>query len=338
MQTSLRDALAQAYFMNTDNLRLNFINYPSSGLAIDLFAISKTYTDKRGKIINKALESINLQIPVGCIFGLLGPNGAGKSTLINILAGTVIKSSGTAVVWGTDIDINPRQARANIGIVPQELNVDAFFTPRQTIDLMAGLFGVPKNERHTDAILELVGLTEQADLYARRLSGGMRRRLLIGKAMVHQPPVLILDEPTAGVDVALRQRLWENIKTLNAAGVTVVLTTHYLKEAETLCDQIAIINKGKIVTAKSKFDLMASAGKKQLIISFTSPLPNPIPKKLQSLGAEWEGGQLLIKFDPIKTKATSILKEVQKANCEISDIRIKEPDLEEIFIGLTQEN
>ena len=189
-------------------------------------------------------------MPVGCIFGLLGPNGAGKSSLINILAGAVVKTAGTVTVWGTDIDQNPRQARANIGIVPQELNVDAFFTPRQTIDLMAGMFGVPKGERQTDAILDMVGLADQADMYARRLSGGMRRRLLVGKAMVHQPPILVLDEPTAGVDVGLRQRLWDNIRALNAAGVTVVLTTHYLEEAEALCDQIAIINKGQIIAAK----------------------------------------------------------------------------------------
>ena len=172
-----------------------------------------------------ANKNINLTINKGTIHGIIGENGAGKSTLINILAGIVIKTSGMAIVWGTDIDKNPRQARANIGIVPQELNVDAFFTPRQTIDLMAGLYGVPKAERQTDAILDMVGLTEQADMYARQLSGGKRRRLLVGKAMVHQPPILILDEPTAGVDVALRQRLWDNIKTLNAAGVTVVLTT-----------------------------------------------------------------------------------------------------------------
>jgi len=275
-------------------------------------------------------------VPIGCIFGLLGPNGAGKSTLINILAGTVVKTAGQVSVWGTDIDENPRQARANIGIVPQELNFDAFFTPRQTIDLMAGLFGVPKSERQTDAILELVGLTEQADMYARRLSGGMRRRLLVGKAMVHQPPVLILDEPTAGVDVALRQRLWSNIKTLNAAGVTVVLTTHYLEEAEALCDQIAIINRGQVITAKSKAELMASAGKKDLHLNLASPPPTPLPAALLKLGAAWQDGRLSISFDPNKTTTLELLAAVQKAGCDVRDISTAEPDLEDVFLSLTQ--
>jgi ABC-2 type transport system ATP-binding protein len=273
---------------------------------------------------------------VGCIFGLLGPNGAGKSSLINILAGAVVKTTGTVTVWGTDIDQNPRQARANIGIVPQELNVDAFFTPRQTIDLMAGLFGVPKGERQTDAILDMVGLADQADMYARQLSGGMRRRLLVGKAMVHQPPILVLDEPTAGVDVGLRQRLWDNIRALNAAGVTVVLTTHYLEEAEALCDQIAIINKGQIIAAKSTADLMASAGTKHLHLSLASPPPTPLPKALQKLGAVWQDGRLSISFDPAKTTSLALLAEVQKAKCEVRDISTAESDLEEVFLSLTK--
>ena len=322
--------------MPATRFRQNFVSRPDSGLAIELSGLSKTYRGRHSKLWHLALDHVDLQVPAGCIFGLLGPNGAGKSTLINILAGTVIKTSGIAVVWGTDIDENPRQARANIGIVPQELNVDAFFTPRQTIDLMAGLYGVPKAERQTDAILDMVGLTEQADMYARRLSGGMRRRLLVGKAMVHQPPVLILDEPTAGVDVALRQRLWDNIKTLNSAGVTVVLTTHYLEEAEALCDQIAIVNKGRIITAKSKADLMASAGKKHLHLTLDSPPPSPLPKTLQQLGAVWRDGLLSISFDPAKTTTLALLAEVQKANFEVRDISTAEPDLEDVFISLTQ--
>ena len=314
----------------------NFVNRPDSGLAIVVSGLSKTYTSSRSKPSHLALDAVNLQVPVGCIFGLLGPNGAGKSTLINILAGTVVKTSGTAIVWGTNIDDNPRQARANIGIVPQELNVDAFFTPRQTIDLMAGLYGVPKAERQTESILDMVGLLEQADLYARQLSGGMRRRLLVGKAMVHQPPILVLDEPTAGVDVALRQRLWDNIKTLNAGGATVVLTTHYLEEAEALCDQIAIVNKGQIITAKSKADLMASAGKKHLHLKLASTPQFPLPKTLQKLGAVWRDGLLSISFDPAKTTALALLAEVQKANFEVWDISTAEPDLEDVFISLTQ--
>ena len=322
--------------MPATRFRPNFVNRPDSGLAIAVSGLSKTYDGSRGKPSHLALDRVDLQVPVGCIFGLLGPNGAGKSTLINILAGTVVKTSGTAIVWGTDIDDNPRQARANIGIVPQELNVDAFFTPRQTIDLMAGLYGVPKAERQTDAILDMVGLSEQADMYARRLSGGMRRRLLVGKAMVHQPPILILDEPTAGVDVALRQRLWDNIKTLNVAGVTVVLTTHYLEEAEALCDQIAIVNKGRIITAKSKADLMASAGKKHLHLTLASPPPAPLPKRLQKLGAVWQDGRISISFDPAKTTTLALLAEVQKANFDVRDISTAEPDLEDVFISLTQ--
>lgn len=314
----------------------DFVKRPKSGLAIEISGLSKTYNSSRGKPSHHALDAVDLQVPVGSIFGLLGPNGAGKSTLINILAGTVVKTSGTAIVWGTNIDDNPRQARANIGIVPQELNVDAFFTPRQTIDLMAGLYGVPKAERQTDLILDMVGLVEQADMYARRLSGGMRRRLLVGKAMVHQPPILILDEPTAGVDVALRQQLWENIKTLGATGVTVVLTTHYLEEAEALCDQIAIVNKGRIITAKSKADLMASAGKKHLHLTLTSAPPATLPKALQKLGAIWQDGRLSISYDPAETTALVLLAEVEKANFDVQEISTVEPDLEEVFLSLTQ--
>ena len=322
--------------MPTNCFPTNYVNRPDSGLAIAVSSLSKTYAGSRGKPSHLALDAVDLQVPVGCIFGLLGPNGAGKSTLINILAGTVVKTSGTAIVWGTNIDNNPRQARANIGIVPQELNVDAFFTPRQTIDLMAGLYGVPKAERQTEAILDMVGLSEQADMYARRLSGGMRRRLLVGKAMVHQPPILILDEPTAGVDVALRQRLWDNIIMLNAAGVTVVLTTHYLEEAEALCDQIAIVSKGRIITAKSKVDLVASAGKKHLHLTLANQPPARLPKTLQKLGAVWQNGRLSISFDPAKTTALALLAEVQKANFVVQDISTTEPDLEDVFISLTR--
>ena len=240
-------------------MQKNFINMPGNGIAIAARGVAKTYTGLRGGAPKQALKGFDLDIPAGTVFGLLGPNGAGKSTFINIMAGTVIKSAGTLRVWGTDIDENPRQARANIGIVPQELNIDAYFTPRETLEMQAGLFGVPSSERRTDEILEAVGLTEQAHSYARRLSGGMRRRLLVAKAMVHSPPILVLDEPTAGVDVALRQRLWDNIRSLNEAGVTIVLTTHYLEEAEALCDDIAILNHGQLVANKPKSTLMAGA-------------------------------------------------------------------------------
>ena len=314
----------------------NFINMPGNGIAIAARGVAKTYTGPRGGAPKQALKGFDLDIPAGTVFGLLGPNGAGKSTFINIMAGTVIKSAGTVRVWGTDIDENPRQARANIGIVPQELNIDAYFTPRETLEMQAGLFGVPSSERRTDEILEAVGLSEQAHSYARRLSGGMRRRLLVAKAMVHSPPILVLDEPTAGVDVALRQRLWDNIRSLNEAGVTIVLTTHYLEEAEALCDQIAIVNKGRIITAKSKADLMASAGKKHLHLTLASPPPAPLPKRLQTLGAVWQDGRISISFDPAKTPTLALLAEVQKANFDVRDISTAEPDLEDVFISLTQ--
>jgi len=314
-----------------------FTHTPESGLAIEARGVSKTY-DATGRALH-ALKSIDIEVPVGCIFGLLGPNGAGKSTFINIMAGTVVKTSGSISIWGTNIDDNPRQSRANIGIVPQELNIDAFFTPRETLDMMAGLFGVPKSERHTDEILEMVGLTEQANFYSRRLSGGMRRRLLVGKAMVHRPPILVLDEPTAGVDVALRQRLWDSIKILNQAGVTVLLTTHYLEEAETLCDRIAIINKGQVIAAKTKDDLLASAGQKTLHLTLTSPPPQVLPATLKALGAHLHPQreeQLSISFDPATINAIDILQAVQATGCVVSDISTAEPDLEDVFLSLTK--
>ena len=312
----------------------NFINRPNSGFAITARNLCKTYSD--GQRAFQALKSVNIDVPIGCIYGLIGPNGAGKSTLINIMAGTVIKSSGNVSIWGTDIDANPRQSRANIGIVPQELNIDAFFTPRETLDMMAGLFGVPKSERRTDEILHMVGLTEQADFYSRRLSGGMRRRLLVGKAMVHQPPILVLDEPTAGVDVALRQRLWDNIKALNNAGVTVVLTTHYLEEAETLCDQIAIINKGDVITARTKAELLESAGHRTIHLNLEKMPEFPLPEALNALGAKWHDGRLSIRFDPSISSAIDLLSEVRQAGFEVQDISTSEPDLEDVFLKLTE--
>ena len=313
----------------------NFINRPKSGSAITARKLCKTYGNDKQDF--QALKSVDIDVPIGCIYGLLGPNGAGKSTLINIMAGTVIKSSGSVSIWGTDIDANPRQSRANIGIVPQELNIDAFFTPRETLDMMAGLFGVPKSERRTDEILHMIGLTEQADFYSRRLSGGMRRRLLVGKAMVHQPPILVLDEPTAGVDVSLRQRLWDNIKALNHAGVTVVLTTHYLEEAEALCDQIAIINGGTVVTAKSKADLLSMAGQKTLNLLLEERPKAPLPNTLVLLGAKWYDNRLSIKFDPTKNSAINLLNIVKDSGLKVTDFSTVEPDLEDVFLKLTKD-
>ena len=312
-----------------------FVNRPQSGIAIAARDVAKTYTGPRGGAPKQALKGFDLDIPAGTVFGLLGPNGAGKSTFINIMAGTVIKSAGTVSVWGTDIDQNPRQARANIGIVPQELNIDAYFTPRETLEMQAGLFGVPASERRTDEILEAVGLTEQAHSYARRLSGGMRRRLLVGKAMVHSPPILVLDEPTAGVDVALRQRLWDNIKSLNAAGVTIVLTTHYLEEAEALCDNIAILNHGQLIANQPKDVLMAGARAKEVRLTLAGGAPAALPEALVAMGARPVEGGISVRYDPAASSAGAIIAAVATAGLEITDVTTDEPDLEEVFLEIT---
>ena len=300
---------------------------------VEFINVQKTYD---GKVPKTALHGMSLDIPTGSIFGLLGPNGAGKSTFINILAGTVIKTGGQACVWGADIDDNPRQARANIGIVPQELNIDAYFTPRETLEMQAGLFGVPPSERRSDAILEMVGLADQAHTYARRLSGGMRRRLLVAKAMVHAPPILVLDEPTAGVDVALRQQLWDNVKGLNAAGVTIILTTHYLEEAEALCDRIAILNHGKLITNKPTPELMASASRKDLHLGVRGTVPDPLPDTLLALGAQSSADRngLMIRFDPHRINAAEIIAAVNDAGIAVTDVTTAEPDLEDVFLEM----
>lgn len=313
----------------------NFVNVPDNGIAIAARGVAKTYAGPRGGQPKQALKGFDLDIPAGTVFGLLGPNGAGKSTFINIMAGTVIKSAGSVRVWGTDIDENPRQARANIGIVPQELNIDAYFTPRETLEMQAGLFGVPASERRTDEILEMVGLTEQAHSYARRLSGGMRRRLLVGKAMVHGPPILVLDEPTAGVDVALRQRLWNNIKSLNAAGVTIVLTTHYLEEAEALCDDIAILNHGELIANQPKDVLMAGARAKDVRLTLAGGTPAILPEALDAMGARPAEGGIAVRYDPSASSAGAIIAAAAAAGLEITDVTTDEPDLEEVFLEIT---
>ncbi|HNR78474.1 MAG TPA: ABC transporter ATP-binding protein, partial [Parvularculaceae bacterium] len=225
--------------------------------AISARGLKKTYAAAKKSPAKEALKGVDLDVPVGSIFGLLGPNGAGKSTFINILAGLVTKTGGAASVWGFDIDKNPRQARAAIGVVPQEINMDVFFTPKEALDIQAGLFGVPKSERRTMEILSALGLEDKANAYVRMLSGGMKRRLLVAKAMVHAPPILILDEPTAGVDIELRKQLWDYVLKLHAQGVTIVLTTHYLEEAQELCDTIAIIHNGAVVACEPKEKLIA---------------------------------------------------------------------------------
>ena len=315
-------------FISTDNTH-------ETETAISVRNLVKTYKATSATGPKQALQNINLTVPKGCVFGLLGPNGAGKSTLINILGGTVVKTSGSVSVWGTDLDENPRQARANIGIVPQELNIDVYFTPRELLQFTAGLYGVPVSERDIDAILETVGLTQQANAYARSLSGGMRRRLLVGKAMVHQPPVLVLDEPTAGVDVALRQRLWDTICDLNAKGVTIVLTTHYLEEAEMLCDHVAILDHGRIITSSPKVELLKSAAQKDLSVQLLEGWPDPLPNELAKLNPLRTEAGLKIRFNPNETTAGNILAQLSRHNLVIGDVSTDEPDLEDIFLQMT---
>ena len=280
-----------------------------------------------------ALKNLSLEVKQGEIFGLLGPNGAGKTTFINILAGTVMKSSGKVTVWGYDLDKNPRQVRACIGIVPQEVNFDPFFSPKKLLELQAGFYGVKKEDRITDSILETVSLDKQANAYTRSLSGGMKRRLLIAKAMVHQPPILFLDEPTAGVDVELRQNLWANVKELNKLGITIVLTTHNLNEAQEMCDRIAIINKGNLVALDTTQKLLERIESK--IIKFKVKDSKNFEKiKLDGVKFAKSNGQITASYDKNKIKFDQIIEEV-KNNVEILDISTDEGDLEDIFLQVT---
>ena len=280
-----------------------------------------------------ALKNLSLEVKQGEIFGLLGPNGAGKTTFINILAGTVMKSSGKVTVWGYDLDKNPRQVRACIGIVPQEVNFDPFFSPKKLLELQAGFYGVKKEDRITDSILETVSLDKQANAYTRSLSGGMKRRLLIAKAMVHQPPILFLDEPTAGVDVELRQNLWANVKELNKLGITIVLTTHNLNEAQEMCDRIAIINKGNLVALDTTQKMLERIESK--IIKFKVKDSKNFEKiKLDGVKFAKSNGQITASYDKNKIKFDQIIEEV-KNNVEILDISTDEGDLEDIFLQIT---
>jgi ABC-2 type transport system ATP-binding protein len=303
--------------------------------AIEAKALRKVYKASGNQPAKEALKGIDLAIPRGSIFALLGPNGAGKSTFINILAGLVLKTSGSASVWGFDIDINPRQARGSIGVVPQELNIDPFFTPAEVMEMQAGLYGVPKRERRTMEILKAMGLDDKADAYARTLSGGMRRRLLVAKAMVHNPPVLILDEPTAGVDIELRRQLWDYVKGLHARGTTIVLTTHYLEEAEALCDTIAIIDKGQVVCCEPKDQLLSRINDKKLIVRPSSPA-RALPSALEGMKAELRAdGSIAVQYNPAETSAMTILGALNAGGMEIADISTVESDLEDVFLQLT---
>lgn len=304
--------------------------------AIEIRGLRKEYRAGRRSEPKVALHGIDLKVERGEFFGLLGPNGAGKSTLINILAGLVIKTSGSTQVWGNDIDQASRQARASIGVVPQELMIDPFFTPREALDWQAGYYGVPRSERRTDEILAAVGLTDMADAYARTLSGGMRRRLMVAKAMVHAPPVLVLDEPTAGVDVVLRKQLWSYIRELNASGTTVLLTTHYLEEAEQLCDRIAIIHHGNLVACDSTAVLARQLDQKTLTISLAENI-DQLPGGLTNFDVELQPyRRLLIHYRPSHTQIGAILAAVQGAGLTILDLTTEESDLEDVFIELTR--
>ena len=297
--------------------------------------LSKTYfTDGEKSVV--ALNDLNLEVKEGEIFGLLGPNGAGKSTFINILSGTTMKSSGDVNVWGFDIDKNPRQVRASIGIVPQEINVDPFFTPRKLLELQAGMYGIRKKDRITDTILKIVSLEGQSKSYTRSLSGGMKRRLMVAKALVHKPPIVILDEPTAGVDVELRSNLWENVRSLNKQGVTIILTTHYLEEAEKMCDRIGILNKGKLVALDSPKNLLKKIQTKK--VKFTVNKQVNIKSNIfNSLKiSSNDKDNLSIIYEKNKINMNDLIQIIEKQGINIIDISTDDGDLEDIFLTLTK--
>jgi ABC-2 type transport system ATP-binding protein len=304
--------------------------------AVAVKALDKTYAPSGKRPAKEALQHVDLAIPRGSLFGLLGPNGAGKSTLINILAQLVLKTAGEVAVWGFDLDRHPRDVASAIGVVPQELNIDPFFTPRELLELQAGLYGVPRAERRTNEILEALGLADRAESYARTLSGGMRRRLLVAKALVHSPPVLVLDEPTAGVDVELRQQLWNYVRDLNGKGVTVLLTTHYLEEAEQLCDRIAIINHGRVIACDTTIALLRRLDAKELSIIVDHDLAG-IPASLRCFDAMLKDSRrLVVRYKPSRTRVAEILNAVQEAGLEIVDLSTLEADLEDLFLQLTR--
>ena len=300
--------------------------------AIRIESLSKTYAG--GK---RALDGVSFDVPRGQIFGLLGPNGAGKSTLINILAGLVVKTSGTVTIWGFDLDERPRNSKRSIGVVPQEIIFDPFFTPRETLEIQAGLYGVPPAERRSDELLAAMHLTDKAHAYSRTLSGGMKRRLLVAKAMVHSPPILVLDEPTAGVDVELRRQLWDYVRKLNREGVTIVLTTHYLEEAEQLCDRIAIINHGRLIANEPTRELVAKTQEKSVVVTFDRDIAEvPTDACFENI-ALIDERTLSITYRKDKVNAGEVLDALQKEGFGIVDVSTRDPDLEDVFLSLTQE-
>jgi ABC-2 type transport system ATP-binding protein len=302
----------------------------SSPAAIEIEGLTKVYSG--GK---KALDDVTLTVPRGTIFGLLGPNGAGKSTMINILAGLVTKTSGSARIWGFDTDINPRNAKNSIGIVNQEILFDPFFTPFETLENQAGFYGVPKHQRRTMELLRAVHLEDKAHAYARTLSGGMKRRLMVAKAMVHSPPILVLDEPTAGVDIMLRQQLWEYVKQLNDQGVTIVLTTHYLEEAEQLCDRIAIINHGRLIADKPTRELVGMAKEKIVTVTVDGQIAGLPGHACFDKVEKLSDSVLAITYNKDRTNAGEVLSAVAELGFKIVDVATSEPDLEDVFLNLT---
>ena len=305
--------------------------------AIEVENLEKVYA-AAGKMPEKrALKGIDLKIPRGHIFGLLGPNGAGKSTFINILAGLVTKTSGKAEIWGMDIDQHPRASRAAIGVVNQEITMDPFFTPGEALELQAGFYGVPKSERRTSEILDAVGLLDKRDAYVRQLSGGMKRRLMVAKALVHNPPVLILDEPTAGVDVELRRSLWQYVRRLHEAGTTIILTTHYLEEAEELCDEIAIVNHGEIIACEPTGQLLKRLDQRLLVVTPREPLA-AVPDSLKDLAIRLKpNGDLEITYRNSETGIGRLLERVREAGIGVADLSTDQPNLEDVFVAMTTE-
>ena len=295
--------------------------------------LNKIYSSKESKSTH-ALLNLNLDVKEGEIFGLLGPNGAGKTTFLNILAGTVTKTSGEVNVWGFDLDKNPRQVRASIGIVPQEMNLDPFFSPKKILELQAGLYGIKKKDRITDAILKLVSLEKQANSYARSLSGGMKRRLLMAKALVHQPPIIFLDEPTAGVDVELRKNLWKNVRSLNEQGVTVILTTHYLEEAEEMCNRIGILNKGSLVALDSTKKLLSRIQTKKMTIKTNQKLNIKDDDLISLKVISRLENEVCVSYEKSKVNIEELINLIKKDNAKIIDISTDDGDLEDVFIRL----
>ncbi len=303
--------------------------------ALTVENLTKIYSGNKKREPKKALNNLSFEVEQGEVLGLLGPNGAGKTTFLSILGGTVLKTEGKVNVWGFDLDSNPRQVKASIGIVPQEINLDAFFSPKKLLDLQAGLYGVPKKSRITDVILKMVSLEDQANTYSRNLSGGMKRRLLIAKAMVHQPPILVLDEPTAGVDVELRKKLWDNVKELNKKGVTIILTTHYLFEAQKMCDRIAIIDKGNLVALDTTQKLLERIQTKKVKFKVKKILEN---KDLILNGVKFtvsDNNFITATYEKNVHKFENIINFLKQKNLEILDISTEDTDLEDIFVQLT---